>query len=123
MSDKKKILIVDDEEDIVEMLQLRLEANGFDVDSASNGRDGIDKAAEIEPDLILLDVMMPIMTGYEACKELKSRDDLKSIPVLMLSARALEKDEKQGEAVGADAYVSKPYTFDELLDEINALLG
>jgi two-component system, OmpR family, alkaline phosphatase synthesis response regulator PhoP len=118
----KKLLIVDDEADIVETLTFRLEASGYEVVGASNGQEGLDKAREAKPDLILLDVMMPIMDGYQVCRMLKFDEEFKHIPIIMLTARGQDADKETGKGVGADAYVTKPFDNKDLLDKIEGLL-
>lgn len=122
MSEKKRILIVDDEEDLVTLLQVRLEANGFEVLTANNGQVGLDKAREEKPDLILLDVMMPILDGYQVCRFLKFDEDLKDIPIIILTARAQDADKKIGKDVGANAYMAKPFDFPTLLEKIKSYI-
>lgn len=119
----KKILIVDDEENIVEMLKLRLESAGFEVITASDGHEGLERARSERPDLILMDVMMPKMDGYQACRMLKFDDQFKDIPIIMLTARAQESDVKTGKDTGADAYITKPFDQKELIGKINELLS
>lgn len=122
MTQKKRILVIDDEEDLVNLLTVRLEADGYEVLIALDGQAGLDKAHEERPDLILLDVMMPIMDGYQVCRFLKFDDELKNIPVIMLTARIQEKDKKIGQNVGADAYLTKPFDLNELSRKIRAYL-
>lgn len=122
MTQKKRILVIDDEVDLVNLLTMRLEAEGYEVLSALDGRSGLDKAREERPDLILLDVMMPIMDGYQVCRFLKFDDELKNIPVIMLTARIQEKDKNIGKNVGADLYLTKPCDLNELSQKIRAYL-
>ena len=121
--DQKKILIVDDEPDLVEMLTLRLEANDYQVISASDGQEGLDKARTEKPDLIILDLMLPKIDGYKLCRMLKFDEKYKQIPIVLFTARAQESDIKIGEEVGADAYVTKPFEPDILLDKVAELLS
>lgn len=118
-----KILIVDDEEDLVEMLTFRLRAADYDVVSARDGREGLEKAKTEKPDLIILDVMMPKMDGYHVCRTLKSDNAYKNIPIIMLTAKVLDGDKKAGEIAGADDYITKPFDGGELLAKIKKLLG
>jgi len=118
MADKKKILIIDDEPDIIEFCQMALEANGYEVLSALSGESGLEIIASTPPDLILLDIMMPGMDGFEVCKRLKGSDDTKDIPVFMVSAKALELDLQRGHEVGCDDYVVKPFEMKALLEKI-----
>lgn len=118
-----KILIVDDEVQLIEMLQIRLEANGYEVVAAKDGQEGVDKVKSEDPDLIILDIMMPVMDGYEACKILKSDPQYSKIPIIFLSAKAQENDLKNGKEFGADAYVKKPFETSDLLAKIKELLS
>ncbi|MEK6732350.1 MAG: response regulator [Candidatus Omnitrophota bacterium] len=120
--DKKRILIVDDEEDIVNVLRLRLEANNYAVLSASEGQEGLNKARAEKPDLIILDLMLPKLDGYKVCRMLKFDESYKSIPIIMFTARAQKKDEELGMEMGADAYIAKPFEAEVLLDKIKELL-
>ena len=119
----KKILVVDDEQDLVETVKFRLEASGFEVSSAYDGQEGLDKAKAEKPDLILLDLMLPKLDGYKVCRMLKFDEDYKHIPIIMLTARSQETDKTKGEAVGANKYMTKPWEWKELLAAINELLG
>ena len=123
MAEKKKILVVDDERDLVETLVFRLEALGYEVLTAYNGQEGLDKARTEKPDLILLDVMMPVMDGYQVCRMLKFDEEFKSIPIIMLTARGQDKDKKTGSDVGADDYVTKPFDSADLTARIKKFLG
>ena len=118
----KKILLVDDEVDLVEMVKLRLEANDYQVVTAYDGQEGLDKAKQEKPDLIILDLMMPKIDGYKVCRMLKFDDKYKHIPVLMFTARAQEQDEKMGEEVGADAYMTKPFDPADLQARVEQML-
>jgi len=119
---KAKLLIIDDESDLVEMLSLRLEANDYQVISASDGQDGLDKARSELPDLIILDVMLPKIDGYKVCRMLKFDEKYKQIPVILFTARTQASDIKLGADVGADAYITKPFEPDILLDKVAQLL-
>jgi two-component system, OmpR family, alkaline phosphatase synthesis response regulator PhoP len=121
--DKKKILIVDDEPDILFMLQSRLEAHEYDVVIASNGEEALEKARAENPDIILLDVMMPPPNGFQVCRTLKDDPAYKHIPVIMLTAKTTESDQFWGLESGADGYVTKPYNSEELLSKIAELLS
>ena len=117
----KKILIVDDEINFVKMVQVRLEANGYDVEVAFDGEEGLEKAAEVNPDLILLDIMMPKKDGYTFLLELKKNDEMKGIPVIALTAKPGMKD--MFELEGAKDYITKPFESDQLLAKIRDLIG
>lgn len=121
-SKKKKILVVDDEPDIVTLIKSRLEANGYDVVSAYNGKDGLEKAEESQPDMILLDLMMPIMDGYEAGQKLKENPKTKNIPIILFTAASAEEVAKKGaETIEAIDYVVKPFDDAALLFLINRI--
>ncbi|MBI3324661.1 MAG: response regulator [Candidatus Omnitrophica bacterium] len=122
MAEKGKILLVDDEPSIVKMVGKRLEVEGYTVLLAMDGQDGLKKAQTESPDLVILDLMLPKLNGYEVCTMLKQDSRYQKTPVLMFSAKAQEKDEKLGLACGADAYVRKPFKAQELLDQIKELL-
>ncbi|MBU0709139.1 MAG: response regulator [Candidatus Omnitrophica bacterium] len=119
----KKILLVDDEKDLVETLAFRLEASDYEVVKAHDGQDGLDKARSVHPDLIILDLMLPKMDGYKVCRMLKFDEKFKKIPIILFTARAQESDKKMGEEVGADAYITKPFEAPVLLAKIKELLG
>jgi DNA-binding response OmpR family regulator len=120
---KKRILIVDDESDLIELVKLRLEANGYEVMVAGDGQSGLDKARAEKPDLIVLDVMLPKIDGYKVCRMLKFDEKYRHIPIIMFTARAQESDRKTGEQVGADAYITKPFDPAALLLKMNDLLN
>ncbi len=121
--DKKKILLVDDEEDLVAMVKMRLEASGYEVVTAYDGQEALDKARDINPDLIILDIMLPKMDGYKVCRMLKFDEKYKKIPIIMFTARVQESDRLTGQQVGADAYITKPFEPAALLDKIQELLA
>jgi two-component system, OmpR family, alkaline phosphatase synthesis response regulator PhoP len=119
---QEKILIVDDEENIVELIKFNLEKNGYKVLTAVNGIDGL-KLAKIEvPQLILLDLMLPGMDGYDVCKEIRKDNSISTIPVIMLTAKGDEFDKILGLELGADDYMTKPFSVRELLARIKAVL-
>jgi DNA-binding response OmpR family regulator len=119
---KKRILLVDDEKDLVETVTFRLEAMGYEVIPAYDGQEGLDKAKKQKPDLIILDLMLPKMDGYKVCRLLKFDEKYKHIPILMFTARAQEADKKTGQEVGADDYITKPFEPQALLAKIKELL-
>lgn len=118
----KKILVVEDERDLAELLVFNLEKEGFRVLSASDGISGLHMARAEGPDLILLDLMLPGMMGTEVCKELRKEARTSRIPVLMLTAKGEEIDRVVGFEVGADDYIAKPFSMRELLLRIRAVL-
>ncbi len=111
----KKILAVDDEKHIVRLVQINLEKEGYEVVTANNGREALDKVASERPDLIVMDVMMPEMDGLEALQTLKSNPATAEIPVIMLTAKAQDADVFRGWQSGADLYLTKPFNPMELL--------
>lgn len=117
-----KILLIDDEIDLVEILKLRLEANDYEVIVATDGEEGLRKAREESPDIIILDLMLPKIDGYKVCGILKFDSKYREIPVIMLTARVREEDKKLGKEAKADAYITKPFDPQNLLDEIEKLL-
>lgn len=117
-----KILIIDDEEYIVELLQFNLETLDYIVEYSYNGFDGFLKAKEIKPDLILLDWMLPNISGIEVLKKIREDKDLKNIPVIMLTAKNMESDKVEGLVGGADDYITKPFSIKELLARISSVL-
>lgn len=118
----KKILLVDDEPDIISMLKLRLEASGYDVITAADGNIAYDKARSEMPDLVILDLMLPGMDGYQVCRLLKFNEKYRHIPIIMLTAKSQKDDKDWGEKAGADCYLTKPFDAVELLDKIKELL-
>ncbi|MBI4713190.1 MAG: response regulator [Planctomycetes bacterium] len=116
------ILVIDDEKDLIKLVDHHLSKESFLVIGARDGRQGLDMALRHKPDLILLDVMMPKLDGWEVCKQLKSRPDLARIPVIMLTARAQETDKILGLEMGADDYVTKPFSPRELVARVKAVL-
>jgi len=119
---KETILIVEDEKDIVKMLDYNLKKEGFKILTAHDGEDALDEASTKHPDLILLDLMLPGIDGLEVCKELKSERKTASIPVIMLTAKSQESDKVVGLELGADDYVTKPFSPRELIARIKAIL-
>jgi DNA-binding response OmpR family regulator len=117
-----RILIVDDEVQLITMVQMRLEANGYEVITANDGEAGLQKAKTENPDLIMLDVMMPKMDGYKVCGLLKNDTRYSKIPVVLFTARAQQGDKEVGTEVGADAYITKPFEPPVLLAKIKELL-
>lgn len=120
--DKKKILVVDDEMELVNALEIRLRNEGFEVKTAEDGEDGLKMAREEKPDLLILDLMLPKLDGYKVCRLLKFDQRYKDIPVIMLTARAEEQARSLGMEMGADAYITKPFEWDELLEKISGFL-
>jgi CheY-like chemotaxis protein len=117
-----RILIAEDEKDIRELITFTLGFAGHDVTATSNGEEAVSKAIELVPDLILLDVRMPRMTGYEACEKIKLNDKTKEIPVVFLSAKGQEAEVNTGLAAGAEEYILKPFAPDQLVERIQIIL-
>lgn len=120
---RKRILLVDDEPSIIKMVGKRLEVEGFDVVVAMDGEEAFQKAQSENPDLIILDLMLPLLNGYEVCAMLKKDPLSRKIPIALFSARAQEKDEKVGLDCGADRYIRKPFKSQDLMGQVRALLS
>jgi two-component system, OmpR family, phosphate regulon response regulator PhoB len=119
---KSKILIVDDETSLVDVLTYNLDREGYEVAVAKEGREGLRKAQMLMPDLVVLDLMLPGMSGLDVCRELKASPRTSALPILMLTAKSEESDQIVGFAVGADDYVTKPFSVKVLLQRIKVLL-
>ena len=119
----KKILVIEDEAAQVLLLRSRLEARGFQVVSAMNGRDGLRKASEERPDLILLDIVVPDMNGLMVCERIKQTPEIQHIPVILVTASGMKSLEERCKVFGADGCLIKPYQLTELLTKIQTLLG
>jgi CheY-like chemotaxis protein len=111
-----RVLVADDDPILLRLLEVNLGLEGFLVETASRGEDAIRRAQSSRPDVIILDVMMPGMTGYDVAEQLRSDPDTASIPVVFLSARAQEEDRRRGEDLGVAAYVTKPFDPGELVE-------
>ncbi len=119
----KKILVVDDEMDLVETVRFPLEMEGYQVLISYNGEDALNQARKENPDLILLDLMLPKLDGYKVCRLLKFDERYKHIPILMLTAKIQEKDKVLGMETGANEYITKPFEMDDLLRKVKAYLN
>ncbi|MEG0296097.1 MAG: response regulator transcription factor [Clostridium sp.] len=119
---KERILVVDDEEHIAELISYNLKNSGYEVITANNGIDAIKKANENKPSLILLDLMLPGMDGYDVCKALRSNEATKRIAIIMLTAKSEELDKILGLELGADDYITKPFSIRELIARVKAVL-
>ncbi len=117
------ILIAEDEHDIRELITFTLQYAGHEVTTATNGEEAYENALRVLPDLILLDVRMPRMTGYEVCKKIKSNADTQLIPVVFLSAKGQDAEVKTGLMSGADEYIVKPFAPDQLAERVRAILA
>lgn len=122
MTGKQKILVVEDENDIVEIISYNLNKEGYEVHTASNGKEGVEVAREVNPDLIILDVMMPVMDGIEACRLMRAMPQFRNTFMVFLTARSEEYSEIAGFHVGADDYIAKPIKPRALMSRINAIL-
>ena len=120
---KRRVLLVDDEPSIVKTVGKRLELGGYEVLTAMDGQDGLAKARLGKPDVIILDLMMPKMSGFEVCAALKKDPQCRQIPIIIFTGKGQEMDEKLCRELGADAYISKPHQAAALLEEIEALLS
>ena len=120
--DKTKILVVDDERDIVQTLQDRLEINEYKVFTAYDGKEGLDQAVKEKPDLILLDVIMPIMDGHEMLEALRKQVGCEDISIIMLTARSQTQDIARANACGIEDYIVKPFDLSELLEKIECIV-
>ena len=120
--DNKRVLIVDDEPDIVESIRFNLEFEDIECIEAHDGEEALSKARNENPDLILLDIMLPKINGYKVARLLKFDESHKHIPIIMLTARTQQTDIKLGEETGADEYVTKPFDMDELVNMIKKYL-
>lgn len=118
-----KILVVDDEVYILHILDFSLGAEGFEVITANNGELAIEKAKQEKPDLIVLDIMMPVLDGYETCRRLKRQSETKNIPVVLLTAKGRDVDKRLGYEVGAVDYIVKPFSPNRLIERIQEILG
>ncbi|MBN1595889.1 response regulator [candidate division FCPU426 bacterium] len=119
----KKILVVDDEPAISRLVKMSLAVDGYDVRTANSGFEAMEEIESWKPELVVLDIMMPGMNGYEVCFEVKSKPQTKGIKIVFLSARGNPGDAQQGLSLGADDYLMKPFDPDELLEKIRGIIG
>ena len=119
----KRILVVDDEMYIVNILDFTLAGEGWEVISANNGEDALRTLLKFEPDLVILDVMMPRIDGVEVCRAIKAREESADTPVILLSAKDRDKDREEGLEAGADLYLTKPFSPKRLVQEIRNLMN
>jgi len=120
---KRTIMVVDDHQDVVDILRIMLESKGFNVRCAYSGKDLFAGLEELKPDLIILDIMMPVMDGLEVLTRLKGDLSTASIPVILLTAKVQYEEVLQGYKTGADYYITKPFTSTQVLEGINFMLG
>ena len=119
----KKILVVEDTEDNRQILRDLLGMAGYDMIEANDGAEGVSQATQHKPDLILMDIQMPVMDGYEATRRIKANPELKSIPIVAVTSYALSGDEEKARAAGCDAYIAKPYSPRQMLAKVRQILG
>jgi two-component system alkaline phosphatase synthesis response regulator PhoP len=119
---KKKILTVDDEVDFLKILKLRLEANGYEVITAFDGEEALEKIKSQKPDLVILDVMLPKLNGEEVCRDIRKDPVFNKTPIIMLTGRCTDVDRIVGRVIGADVYITKPFDFKELNKAIKNIL-
>ena len=120
--DSKKILIVEDEFDILKLIEFNLKKEGFDVIAVSDGESAIKEVRSNKPDLILLDLMLPGIQGLDVCRIIKSNQETKETPIIMVTAMGQEEDIVKGLETGADDYITKPFSIKVLIDRVNAFL-
>ena len=118
---RQKILVVDDEADILELIEYNLKKEGYQVFTAGNGQEAVTEARRTLPDLIILDLNLPVLSGLEVCRVLRSRSDARHLPIIMLTAKTSESDRVAGLELGADDYVTKPFSLRELTARIRAI--
>ena len=119
----QKVLIVDDDHNIRNILDFSLNAEGFEVISATNGEDAFNFTVTEQPDLVILDVMMPKGDGFETCRRIKQDSRTATTPVILLTARTRREDRERGQEVGADGYITKPFSPGGLIETVQSLLG
>jgi len=120
---KKKILIVEDEESLLKLESILLTSRGYEVKGVADGRAALDALAAMKPDLVLLDIMLPEMDGFEVCRQIKGDEATRHIPVIMLTAKKSREDMVKGEEVGADWYITKPFKSAMVIETIQRFLA
>ena len=118
----KKVLIADDEQNIVISLEFLMKREGYQVEVANDGEEAVRRIRASRPDLVLLDVMMPKKSGFEVCQEIRSDPEMAGIRILMLTAKGRDTEVAKGLALGADAYMTKPFSTRELVDKVRSML-
>jgi DNA-binding response OmpR family regulator len=119
----KKILIADDEPNIVISLEFLMQRNGFEVKTAGDGEAALRLVNEFRPDLVLLDIMLPLKSGYEVCQKIRENPEVSGMKVVMITAKGRDIEVAKGLALGADAYITKPFSTQDLLDQVKRLLS
>lgn len=122
-ADEKRILIADDDPVILRLIQVNLELEGYEVLTANNGEEAVIKATADHPDLVILDIMMPRLDGYQTCERLKASAETRDIPVVFLSAKAQQTDIDKGRSYGVQDYLTKPFDPSELLEVVERLVS
>jgi DNA-binding response OmpR family regulator len=120
---KQRVLIADDEPNIVISLEFLMEQSGYEIRTVANGDDALRVAREFRPHLLLLDIMLPLKNGFEVCQVISESPELKAVKIIMLTAKGRETEVAKGLALGADAYITKPFATRELLEAVKRLLG
>jgi len=120
---KRKVLVADDEPNIVTALEFLLRRAGYDVRAAGNGDETLALVENWQPDVVLMDIMMPVKSGYEVCQRMRSRAEWNHIKIVMVSAKGREAEVNKGLSLGADLYVTKPFSTQELIEQINGLVA
>ena len=120
---KKRILIVEDEESLLKLESILLTSKGYDVKGVADGQAALDAVETMKPDLVLLDVMLPEIDGFEVCRRIKANDSTKQIPVIMLTAKKSREDMARGEQVGADWYITKPFKSAMVIETIQRFIS
>ncbi len=118
-----RVLVADDDRDIRELVAMKLRGAGYEVTTVENGPDALASALEAVPDLAILDIMMPGLTGIDVCRELRASEETRTLPIILLTAKAQEADVEVGFSVGADDYVVKPFSPRELASRVQAVLA
>lgn len=119
---KRKILLIDDEKDLVDLVKSNLESNGYDVLIAFNGKQGLEKAMAEQPDLIILDIMMPVMDGFETLRKIRDDDRIKNTPIIMLTVKSETESIFKAEELGSTDYITKPFSLEELINLIKTYI-
>ena len=119
----KKILFIEDEPDQITLIRARIEASGYDFDSAMDGIEGLKKVEETKPDIVLLDLILPKLNGFEVCRKMKQNPETKGIPVIVLTAIGIKDAEERCRGCGADSFFKKPYDSKALMEEIKKLIS
>ena len=121
--EEKTVLVADDDPVILRLIQVNLELEGYNVLTANNGQEAVDQASAEHPDLVILDIMMPRLDGYQACEQLKKNGETQAIPVIFLSAKAQQSDIEKGKSFGVADYLTKPFDPSELLEVVERHVG